>query len=143
MKPWIDYIWVWTGCIITNDIGEILLMKRSINSKNQAGFWWLPGWAVDFWETFETATIRETREELNVDIEIIKLIELTDHIIKSEWQHWVSPTYLARIVSWELKNLESHKCDELKWFNINELPDKLTEPARWSIGKYRFTLLDK
>lgn len=115
-------------------------MKRSINSKNQAWYWWLPWGAVDFWETFEEATIRETREEINVDIKINKLIGLTDHIIKEESQHWVSPTYLAKIVSWELKNLEPHKCDELKWFNIDDLPEKMTQPARWSIEKYKISI---
>lgn len=127
MKEWIDYIWVWTWALIINDNNQVLLLKRSINSKNEAWYWSQPWWSVEFWETFVEATIREIKEELNVEIKIIRMLCLTDHIIKAENQHWVSPTYLAKIESGELKNLEPHKCDELKWFDLDNLPDKITK----------------
>ncbi len=43
-----DYIGVGGGILIFNKKGEVLLMKRSKNSKNEAGWWSKPGGAVDF-----------------------------------------------------------------------------------------------
>ncbi|EKE28901.1 MAG: MutT/NUDIX family protein [uncultured bacterium (gcode 4)] len=137
MILWTDCIWVGTWCMIVNAENQILLMKRSQQSKNQRWYWGLSGWTVEYWESFEEATKRETKEELDVEIKIIKLLALTDHIIKEDRQHWVSPTYLAKIVSWEIKNLEPHKCDELRWFDLDSIPELLTEPARAAIDEFK------
>jgi ADP-ribose pyrophosphatase YjhB (NUDIX family) len=53
---------------VTNDAGEILLIRRSDNDN-----WALPGGAVDIGESLIQAAIRETREESGVDCEITGL----------------------------------------------------------------------
>ena len=53
---------------VTNDAGEVLLIRRSDN-----GNWALPGGAVDFGESLTQAAVRETREETGVDCEITGL----------------------------------------------------------------------
>jgi ADP-ribose pyrophosphatase YjhB (NUDIX family) len=53
---------------VTNDAGEILLIRRSDNDN-----WALPGGAVDIGESLTQAAIRETKEESGVDCEITGL----------------------------------------------------------------------
>jgi ADP-ribose pyrophosphatase YjhB (NUDIX family) len=53
---------------VTNDAGEILLIRRSDNDN-----WALPGGAVDLGESLSQAAIRETREETGVDCEVTGL----------------------------------------------------------------------
>jgi 8-oxo-dGTP pyrophosphatase MutT (NUDIX family) len=53
---------------VTNDSGEILLIRRSDNDN-----WALPGGAVDLGESLPHAAIRETREETGVDCVITGL----------------------------------------------------------------------
>jgi 8-oxo-dGTP pyrophosphatase MutT (NUDIX family) len=53
---------------VTNDVGEVLLIRRSDN-----GNWALPGGAVDLGESLTQAAVRETREETGVDCDIIGL----------------------------------------------------------------------
>jgi len=53
---------------VTNDAGEVLLIRRSDN-----GNWALPGGAVDLGESLTQAAVRETREETGVDCEITGL----------------------------------------------------------------------
>src|SRR6266851_10159758 len=53
---------------VTNDAGEILLIRRSDNDN-----WALPGGAVDIGESLAQAAVRETREESGVDCEITGL----------------------------------------------------------------------
>ncbi len=121
-----DYIWVWCWAFILNDENELLLMKRSSECRNKAWFWSIPwGW-VRLFDTLEDSLVRECKEEIWVEIEILKLLSVTDDIILEEKQHWVSPQFLCKIVSGEVTNLEPHKCEEIKYFPLDELPEKLT-----------------
>lgn len=137
MKEWVDYIGVWTGALIINDNNQVLLIKRSEKAKNEAWYWSQPWWSVEYWETFIDATIREVKEELDVDIKILRMLSLTDHIIKWEKQHWICPTYLAKISWWELKNLEPHKHEEIKWFDLNNLPEKMTKYTKEATNEFK------
>jgi 8-oxo-dGTP pyrophosphatase MutT (NUDIX family) len=53
---------------VTNDAGEVLLIRRSDNDN-----WALPGGAVDLGESLTQAAVRETREETGVDCDITGL----------------------------------------------------------------------
>ena len=54
--------------VVTNDIGEVLMIRRTDN-----GNWALPGGAVDLGESLIQAAVRETREESGVDCEVTGL----------------------------------------------------------------------
>jgi mutator protein MutT len=97
MKRGIDYIGVSVGAFILNDKGEVLLCKRSQNAGNERGCWEAPGGAVEFGEKRQDAIIREIKEELGIDIEIIEPLVTADHIIPADKQHWVPTTYVCRI----------------------------------------------
>jgi len=53
---------------VTNESGEILLIRRSDNDK-----WALPGGAVDIGESLSQAAVRETREESGIDCQVTGL----------------------------------------------------------------------
>lgn len=142
MTPCIDYIGVGCGALIINDKNETLLIKRGDKSKNEVGFWGKPGGAVEFGEKVEDAVRREIKEELDIDIELVKFLGFTDHIIKSDNQHWVTLSYLAKIISGEPKNMEPEKTEAIGWFNFNNLPENLNQPAIDSIKKYLKSLKD-
>ena len=55
--------------VVTNDAGQILLIKRSDNDN-----WALPGGAIDLGESMAQAGIRETKEETGIDCEITGLV---------------------------------------------------------------------
>lgn len=120
MKPGIDYIGVGMGAVIFNDEGKILLTKRGPEAKNERGTWEIPGGALEFGETFEQGLKREILEELGIEIEVQELLQLCDHIILDEHQHWVAPTYICKIISGTPQNLEPGKCDEIGWFSLAE-----------------------
>ncbi|WP_460333376.1 NUDIX hydrolase [Actinoallomurus acanthiterrae] len=65
--------------VVTNDQGEILLIRRTDNNN-----WALPGGAIDLGESVTQAAIRETQEETGVTAEITGLVGIyTDprHVI--------------------------------------------------------------
>lgn len=121
MKRGIDYIGVGVGAAIIDKQGRILIAKRGKKAKNERGKWEIPGGSVEFGETFENAIRREIKEELGIEIKIIELLGIFDHIIPEENQHWVSPTFICKIVKGKPKILEPEKCDEIGWFNLKEV----------------------
>ena len=52
--------------------GNVLLLRRAIEPGR--GLWTFPGGFVDLGESVEEAALRETREELEMDIEIDGLV---------------------------------------------------------------------
>lgn len=131
-----DYIGVGGGVLILNDKKEILLIKRAGKVRNEAGWWSKPGGCVEFGERVTETMKREIKEELDIDIEILGYLPHTDHIIKEENQHWVAFNFVAKIVSGEPKNMEPEKCDEIKWFGFDELPQKITQTTSEPIADY-------
>ncbi len=120
MKKGIDYIGVGVGAAIFDKNGKLFITKRGKEAKNERGKWEIPGGSVEFGETFKQAIKREIKEELGIEIEIIELLGICDHIIPDEHQHWVSPTYICKIKKGTPKILEPHKCAEIGWFTIEE-----------------------
>jgi ADP-ribose pyrophosphatase len=136
MKIGVDYIGVGCGALIVNENGETLLLKRSSNTRNEAGFWSKPGGGVEFGEEVEEALKREVKEELGVDIGEIRFLSFTNSIMKEDSQHWVSLNYCAKIIKGEPKNLEPHKHEEIKWFKLDQLPEKVNPYTLDAIKEY-------
>lgn len=127
LKPGKDYIGVGCGGLVVDDNNKVLLMRRGQKSKNQIGFWTQPGGAVDYGETVEDAIKREIKEELNIEVNLTRMLCYSDHIMSDEGQHWVAISWLAKIVSGKPKIMEPLKCDALEWFALDHLPAPLSD----------------
>ena len=128
MKAGKDFIGVGVGATILNNKNEILLLKRrqSISEdRTTSGMWSVPGGEVDFMETIEDAIKREVREEIGVDVEIVKHIGYTDQILKKSKVHWSCHHFLCKIKGGEPKVIEPNKFEKLEWFSIDKLPKNL------------------
>jgi ADP-ribose pyrophosphatase len=136
MKAGHDYIGVGCGALIINNKDEVLLLKRTSKTRNSAGFWAKPGGTVEFGEKVEDAVVREIKEELGVDIKIIKFLGFTDGYKKIEGQHWIAFNYLAQIIKGEVKNLEPEKHEEVKWFSVRHLPGNTVQNTTESVSEY-------
>ncbi len=138
MKPGKDYIGVGVGVMIFNEVGELLLLKRGREVRNERGCWELPGGMVQFGEKMADAAVREAKEEAGLDIAIEKQMTTIDHLIPNEGQHWVSAMFVGRARPGQTpKIMEPHKCDDLGWFSLTELPSPLSIAARLKIDFYR------
>ncbi len=132
-----DYIGVGAGVMILDEKKEkILLMKRGEESKNEIGYWSKPGGSIEFGETVIESMKREMKEELNIEVKIWGYLPHTDHIIKSENEHWVSPNLIGTISKGEPKIMEPHKCSEIKWFSLKDLPEKVTQTTKEPVVDY-------
>lgn len=136
LKPGKDYIGVGGGILILNKKNETLLLKRGKNSKNEVGYWNKPGGAIDHGEKVINAMKREISEEIGVKIDIWGYLPHADSIMKKDKQHWVGFNYLGRVKSGNIRNMEPHKFDDVRWFALNKLPEKLSPMTREAIKNY-------
>ena len=140
MKAGKDYIGVGCGAFIINENGQLLLQKR--NKEPEKGYWSIPGGKLEWMETFEDAVKREVKEECDVEIKVEKLLGICDHIVKNDNQHWVSPSFLCTITEGIPKIMEPTKHTDMKWFDLDRLPEKLTITTQDAINAYRKQKID-
>lgn len=132
----VDYIGVGVGAIIRDGRGRLFMARRGPKAKNERGLWEFPGGTVEFGEKLADALRREIREEYGVEIEVGELLDVADHILPAEGQHWVSPTYLCTLVSGEPAIREPEKCTEIGWFPPQAAPTDLTQISRVNLAHY-------
>lgn len=126
---------VGVGAVILDENKRILLVLRK--KSPEAGYWSLPGGKVEYMETVENAVIREIKEELGIDIEIERLLCVTNHIVQSENVHWVAPTFVAHIINGNVQNREPHALQEVQWFPIDDIPDKITITTEYALEQLK------
>jgi mutator protein MutT len=136
MKRGVDYIGVGVGALIVDPQGRIFLARRGPAAKNERGLWEFPGGSVEFGERLADALKREMREEYGIEIAVGELLDVVDHILPEEGQHWVSPTYLCRIVSGTPTIREPGKCTEIAWFAPTDAPRDLTVITHENLEHY-------
>lgn len=66
-----DHPWIGVDAIITNDEGEILLVKRNATAKVYPGMWSLPSGKMEWGEEVKEAVTREVKEETGLDVDIL------------------------------------------------------------------------
>ena len=140
MKRGVDYIGVGVGAIIVDNQGRLFLARRGSKAKNERGLWEFPGGSVEFGETMAAALRREMREEFGIEIVIGKLLDVVDHILKEEGQHWISPTFLCTLAAGEPNIREPEKCAEIGWFHPDKVPQELTQITRENLAHYLQTI---
>jgi 8-oxo-dGTP diphosphatase len=104
------------GCVVLDDEGRLLLIHRNTPERVQ---WETPGGRVEPGELSDVAAIRETREELGVEVEVVRPL---GHAVFSEEgltadYEW----FLARIKSGLPQPMEPHRHDSVGFFSWDYL----------------------
>jgi 8-oxo-dGTP pyrophosphatase MutT (NUDIX family) len=109
--------------IVTNDSGEILMIRRTDNDN-----WAVPGGAIDLGESVSQAAVRETREETGIDCEITGIVGIysdPQHVIhytsNDEVRQEFSIVLTARPVSRQLTPSEESR--EVHWLAPANMAD--------------------
>ena len=121
------------GAVVEHQ-GGIVLLRREIDPR--AGFWVHPGGFVDRGETLEQAAVRETREEVGLEVELLGLLgafSFNDSEV-------VVVTYAARAIGGE--PVVGDESLEVRTFDPRHLPwDDLAFPStRLALKEYVRTM---
>lgn len=108
---------------------KILLLKRK-NTPWMNWFWWLPGGRLDAWESMTFGAIRELDEEIWIKISPKNILEKT--IIQHKDERWERIYFTILVENFDgiPKNNEPEKCEEIAWFDINNLPENTTPQVK-------------
>lgn len=74
-------------------------------------------------ESILTATVREAKEELGIDINENDLSLVA--VIHPYKEDYINIFFTTKKYSGTPKIMETNKCSNLKWFNINNLPENI------------------
>jgi len=90
---------------------------------------------VEFKDSLKKTVIKEAKEETGLVVEPINCISIIEDNIDS--QHWISFGFSAKLISGNLKNNEPYKFDEVKYFDIDNLPDNVAKLTKRVILDYK------
>jgi 8-oxo-dGTP diphosphatase len=106
--------------VIQNNKGEVLLLQRGAAARTEVGRWENPGGEIEEGEDPVDAAIREVREELGVEVEIMRLLYSDEFPPDSNDVIWTAGLFEGRIQGQpEIK--EPRKCSALGWFSRDQL----------------------
>jgi len=115
--------------------GDTFLLLKRKNSHGD-GFWGGTGGHLEHLESFANCAKRETREEAGIEIDNVRFLCVTnfqDHAPK----HYVDIGLIADYISGEPRIMESHKCSELGWYALDDLPEPMFGVMKKYFEAYR------
>ena len=123
------------GVILVNPAGQVLIGKRE---GSHAPYWSIPGGYLEAGETFETAAIREVKEETGLDIVNPVVVGVSNNLetFGQEGLHVISVCLLAKEFSGTLTLMEPSKCSGWVWCDASNLPEPHFEASRKAIACY-------
>lgn len=130
------------GAVVKNG-DRVLLVKRRFEPS--AGKWSIPGGLVELGERVKDAVVREVEEEVGLKVEVERLIDVVDNIVRDEdgriKYHYIIADYLTHPTSGELKG--NPEVIELRWVSREELEQlELTRTSRRLLEQIGFTKKD-
>ena len=114
---------VTVGAILINEDNKILLQKRC-NTGYMDGMYAIVSGHLEKNESMLSGIIREVKEEIGVELSSDK-VEFVCIIRRGDNDDYINSYFKCDNFAGDVKNMELDKCTELKWFNINELPDNI------------------
>jgi len=115
------YVFAGAPAIIQNSKKKILLGKRSIDSPFYSDTWGLPGGMIEYKEKIEDSVRRELKEELGIDIKIVKRANgIYENFPNKKCNfHTIDIPYYAKII----KGIPKPKDETLdvRWFRPSEI----------------------
>lgn len=121
---------------------EVLLGRRhedptkADSELHGEGTWTMPGGKLDFQETLLDGIYREALEETGIKInkEKLNIISVADDM--SADNHYVTVGFLCEDFDGEPKIMEPEEITEWRWYNLDNLPERVFPPSQKVIRAY-------
>jgi len=113
---------------------EQVLIYRRANTGYFDGYYSLVAGHLEYNETFKDGIIREAKEEAGIILnpDDLKIVHLT-HRFNGIDRVYFSTYIKSEKWSGEIRNEEPDKCDDLQWFDLNNLPKKIVPAIKFAL----------
>lgn len=110
-----------TAVVVVNEDHQVLLQKRSDNKK-----WGLPGGLLELDESIMACSIREVKEETNLDIEITRFLGVFNNP-QMRWKEKdearvIAFAFVGNVIGGELK-INDEESLEFQYFAYKDVPE--------------------
>lgn len=109
------------ACVVILVERRVLMLRQSYRGKD---LWTFPGGSIEAGETPEQAAIREVKEEVCLDIELLRLLCRVPRVTATGIYY----CYLGRVIGGEARlghdpemQLDVQELHEIRWFPLDEL----------------------
>ncbi len=129
------------GVMILNKEGKVLLGKRHEDAHKAdselkgEGTWTMPGGKLHFQESFEEGAKREVTEETGMKLNNIKVICVNNDMVDTA--HFVTIGLFSDDFEGEPQVMEPDEITEWKWFDLNNLLEKIYFPSAKVLENYK------
>ncbi|MBI5033229.1 MAG: NUDIX domain-containing protein [Chloroflexi bacterium] len=117
---------VGVALIVTYD-DHVLLIKRK--GSHGEGTWAVPGGHLEYGESPEDCAIRETQEEVNVQVTDVRFRAITNDVFETEGKHYITIWMEGKFSGGE-PVIRDVKVAEAGWFSWIALPQPLFLPLQ-------------
>ncbi|GIW62310.1 MAG: hypothetical protein KatS3mg090_0136 [Patescibacteria group bacterium] len=103
---------------------KLLLTKRVSKNKAHNGCWQLPGGGLEFGESPDQTIVREIKEELGLDVNVVRFLPWVSTKIQGDWQG-VFLVYLCKVKRKGERIVLNEESSDYGWFDLSsaeELP---------------------
>lgn len=122
------------GIVFVGPNGDVLLLRRSSDEKNYGGHWGLPGGGGEDGETAYDTAIRETREEIGLDIDVeTHGLKVMDRV---ETPNGMLFTTFAKGVDSHFVPTLDHEHTGYCWASLDQLPGPLHPSVARCLGEH-------
>jgi 8-oxo-dGTP diphosphatase len=115
--------------------GQVLLSRR-FNTGYEDGKYSVVAGHLNGDEEIKAAMIREAREEVGIEISPLDL-QVVGVMHRKSNDERIDFFLAATSWSGEITNREPDRCDQLAWFDMDELPENVIPYVRRALGNYR------
>ena len=129
------------GVMLVNSDGEVLLILRNDDPKladsdmRLEGTWTLPAGKVRCGETIYKAAKRKVKQEVNLDVNNLKIISINDDINK--YAHFLTIGLVSDSFTGEIDLGDTKEHVDYKFYDLHNLPENLCEPSKVIIKNYK------
>jgi len=135
MKKGIDYTGITVVFLCHDGNGRFIMAKRSNQCRDEGDKWDVGADSLDFDEQVERALHREIKEEYCTDVINSSYLGFRDvhRINEGHKTHWLALDHLVQVSKDQVAIGEPHKIVELKWFNLENMPDAISSHSQLPI----------
>ena len=127
------------GVIVIKE-NKVLLGKRhddpekADSEMSGEGTWTMPGGKLEYGESFEEGAIRELKEETNMTAHEVKVICVENSVAPNA--QFVTIGLLSTKFEGEPQVTEPDEIVEWRWFELDNLPEKVFLPSLYVLERY-------